>query len=80
MLSDTRVSLFVTSLALLGTVATLANSWVLLSSCLDYHQSFCYIYLSVGHKGGVYHIEASCSALKYGRTSAAASFPSYNID
>ena len=45
MLSGTRVSLFVTSLARLGTVATLANSLVLPSSGLDYHQSLCSICL-----------------------------------
>ena len=45
MLSGTRVSLFVISLALLGTIATLANSWVLPSSCLNYRQSFCSICL-----------------------------------
>ena len=45
MLSATRVSLFGISLTLLGTVATLANSWVLPSSCLDYQELFFSIYL-----------------------------------
>ena len=39
MLSGTLVSVFVNSLALLGTVATLPDSRVLPLSCLDYHQS-----------------------------------------
>ena len=42
-----RVSLFVISLVCIGTVAALANSWVLTSSCLDYAPPVFPFYLRV---------------------------------
>ena len=86
MLSGTRVSLFVVSLALLGTVSTLANSWVLPLSCLHYHQSFCSICLCwpqapcLQHRSIVFYTEVlpnfccyKLSELQHGLTSVGVS-------
>lgn len=52
----------------LGIITLLALSSILLSPCLDYHQSLCFVLVCVGLKGRVYDIDTSIHRLLHGRT------------